>query len=321
MSTAIVIGRNEGDRLITCLQSLKSEGVEIVYVDSQSLDNSVLHAREAGALVVELTNEQPVNAARARQAGFNALQAMDNLPEFIQFLDGDCTVVPGWFCAGEAALREDPNLGLVTGWRVELHPERSVYNALCEFEWHRPAGEISVCGGDMMVRSSIFAQVGGFDSDLIACEDFDFCLRLGKAGAKLKRLPVNMTMHDANMTQFGQWWRRSVRAGHGNADVGARHPIAFRRELTRAWVYGGLLPLVFIMGLGGASWLSLSVVAAYSVNYFRTLFGLMVNGLTIRQAPLHTALILLSKFPNLLGMLLFYVKRARGKKMQIIEYK
>ena len=41
----VVIGRNEGERLVRCLDSLKSAGAaEIVYVDSGSTDGSVMEA-------------------------------------------------------------------------------------------------------------------------------------------------------------------------------------------------------------------------------------------------------------------------------------
>ena len=48
--------------------------------------------------------------------------------------------------AGTDALAADPTLGLVTGWRSEIHPGASVYNQMCQVEWRRPAGPISACG-------------------------------------------------------------------------------------------------------------------------------------------------------------------------------
>ena len=49
----VVIGRNEGDRLIRCcLQSVKT--LDIVYVDSGSTDRSVEAAADIGACVVSM---------------------------------------------------------------------------------------------------------------------------------------------------------------------------------------------------------------------------------------------------------------------------
>ncbi|TCL00739.1 GT2 family glycosyltransferase [Shimia isoporae] len=321
MTTAIVIGRNEGARLVACLASLREQGAEIVYVDSGSWDTSVSEARKAGALVVELERDKPFTAARARQAGFDALARTGDLPEFVMFVDGDCKVVDGWIDAGEAALRDNPDLGLVTGWRAELYPERSVYNAMCEFEWRRPAGEIAACGGDMMVRSDAFLQAGGFDPTVIAAEDDEFCVRLSKAGWSLRRIPVEMTRHDAAMLRFSQWWQRAVRTGHGFAQVGWMHPPYFRREQLRAVIYGLLLPLLLLIGLSGSAVLFLVVVALFGMNYIRTTKGLISDGLPGWEARRHARLLTLSKLPNMIGMIMFHWRRLRGRAMHIIEYK
>ncbi|MBO9474045.1 glycosyltransferase family 2 protein [Shimia sp. R10_1] len=320
-TTAIVIGRNEGARLVACLTSLTTQGVEIVYVDSGSTDASVAEARAAGALVVELDDSLPFTAARARQAGFDALAETEDLPEFVQFVDGDCMVAPGWISAGEAALKADDTLGLVTGWRAELYPERSVYNALCDFEWHRPAGEITVCGGDMLVRSAAFEQAGGFDPTVIAGEDEEFCLRLGKAGWKLRRLPEEMTRHDAAMLTFSQWWQRAVRGGHAYAQVGWMHPPYALREQARALVYGALMPMMAVWGLAANRWAFVLVLALYTASYIRTKNGLVSAGLPYWEAWRHSRLITLSKIPNTLGIFMFHWRRLMKRNMRIIEYK
>lgn len=320
-TTAIVIGRNEGKRLISCLASLAQQNVEIVYVDSGSWDNSIAEARQVGALVVELDNALPFTAARARQAGFDALRETGDLPEFIQFVDGDCSVLPDWIVAGQAALSADPSLGLVTGWRAELYPERSLYNALCDFEWHRPAGEITACGGDMMVRSAAFEAAGGFDATVIAAEDDEFCVRLSKAGWALRRLPQEMCRHDAAMMHFGQWWQRALRTGHGFAQVGWMHPPYFAREQMRALIYGLGLPILALTGLFHSLLLCLAVVAIYGVSYLRTTKGLIHEGLPSWEARRHARLLTLSKLPNLIGMGLFHWRRLMGRAMRIIEYK
>ncbi|WP_297770783.1 glycosyltransferase [uncultured Roseovarius sp.] len=318
MSLAVVlIGRNEGARLVASLASLA--GRRVVYVDSGSTDGSVAAAREAGAEVVTLDPATPFTAARARHEGFEALG--ETPPDIVQFIDGDCLVVPGWIEAGLAALEEDPRLGLVTGWRAEIAPEASVYNALCDHEWHRPAGEITACGGDMMVRSAAYIEAGGFDAQVIAAEDDEFCQRLRKAGWGLRRLPLPMTRHDAAMTRFGQWWRRAVRSGHGFAQVGDLHPAYFARERARGWVYGLGLPVLALAGL--VLWwpLLVLVLAAYLLSYLKTVQGLRGEGMATGTALHHGVFLTLSKFPNLIGMLTYALRKRRGAAMRIIEYK
>ena len=323
---AVAIGRNEGDRLKACLNSLVPLCERVVYVDSGSSDDSVAFARSLGVIVVELDTATPFTAARARNAGFQALLAGDGLAgddldggglDLVQFVDGDCKVQPGWLEAGAAALAANPDLGLVTGWRSEIHPLASVYNQMCQVEWRRPAGPITACGGDMMVRIKGFRQTGGFDPTVIAAEDDEFCLRLAQAGWKLERLPVEMTLHDAAMTRFGQWWRRALRAGHGFAQLGRMHPPHFLRERMRVWAYGLVLPLLFVLGLLTSGWISLAVLALYALSWWKTWRGLSGQPMAAKQA----ALLTLAKIPNLLGMLTYHQRRRKGEDMRIIEYK
>jgi len=325
---AVAIGRNEGERLKRCLTSLIGQVGRVIYVDSGSTDDSVAFARSLGVEVVELDMSVPFTAARARNAGFAALRD-GPLPDYVQFVDGDCAVVAGWIDIALAHLEAHPSLGLVTGWRSEIAPEASLYNAMCDVEWHRPAGPITACGGDMLVRRTAFESVDGLNPTLIAGEDEEFCLRLAKAGWGLERLPEPMTRHDAAMTRFSQWWQRAVRAGHAFAQIGRMNPQHFRPERRRIMIYGVVLPLVALAGiilaltgtvLAGLL-LTLAVVTAYELSWLRTVQGLMREGLPALQAMRHALLLTISKFPNLIGALTYHKRRLQGRDMHLIEYK
>ncbi|SMY06881.1 glycosyltransferase family 2 protein [Flavimaricola marinus] len=318
---AVAIGRNEGERLRHCLTSLIQQVDRVVYVDSGSRDGSVALARSLGVEVVELDTSQAFTAARGRNAGVEALRA-DGLPDHIQFVDGDCLLVQGWIAAGQAELNRDPTLGLVTGWRSEIHRDASVYNQMCDIEWHRPAGEIRSCGGDMLVRSTAFDKVDGFNPALICSEDEDFCLRVRAAGFTARRLPLDMTRHDANLTRFGQWWQRNVRSGHGFAEVGGMHGTHFVAERRRVWLYGAVLPLLILLALLAALPLvALILLAIYGLSWWRTARGLKAQGQPGKEAAQHAAFYTLAKLPNLQGMLFYFWRRARGQTATLIEYK
>ena len=81
----VAIGRNEGKRLIGCIESLKFVTGNIVYVDSGSTDGSVAAAEQSGAVVVALDLTQPFTAARARNEGFAAIKALNPNIRFVQF--------------------------------------------------------------------------------------------------------------------------------------------------------------------------------------------------------------------------------------------
>lgn len=318
---AVIIGRNEGDRLVQCLKSIAGAGVHIVYVDSGSTDGSVAEAQKVGAQIVELDLSRPFTAARARDTGYKALKDSGVEFDFVQFVDGDCRLVDGWIDAARNALMESPDLGIVTGWRSEINRDDSIYNALCDFEWRRPAGDILTCGGDMMVRREAFEDAGGFNDTVIAAEDDEFCVRVRKAGWKIRRIPVEMTKHDAAMTTFGQWWKRAVRSGHGFAQVGHLHPEYFKTERRRVWLFGAILPLIALIGAFISIWIPVGILGLYGVSYLRTVRGLQRQGLPINEALHHSIYLSLSKFPNVLGMLTFWLRHFQEGDMEIIEYK
>jgi GT2 family glycosyltransferase len=317
---AVAIGRNEGERLRRCLTSLMTEVDRVVYVDSGSTDDSVAFARSLGVVVVMLDTKTPFTAARARNAGFDALRE-GGLPELVQFIDGDCVIAPGWIAAGARFLQDRPDVALVTGWRTEIDPEASIFNAMAEVEWHRPPGEIAACGGDMLVRSDRFAAVSGFNPRLVCSEDEDFVIRIRKAGGLAWRIPVVMTHHDLAMTRFSQWWKRTVRTGHGFAEVGRMHPPHFAAELQRVWIYGGVLPVLALIGLFTSVWLVVAVVAVNLVSWLRTARGLARDGLAGPMALHQAAYLTLSKLPNMVGLITYHIRRLRGSAMELIEYK
>ncbi|MFT7136665.1 MAG: GT2 family glycosyltransferase, partial [Akkermansiaceae bacterium] len=188
-------------------------------------------------------------------------------------------------------------------------------------EWHRPAGDIEACGGDMMVRTRAFGDVGGFNPHVIAAEDDEFCTRVRKANWRVHRLPQRMTLHDADMMRFGQWWQRAVRTGHGFAQVGALHPRYFLRARQRVWFYGAVLPLAVLLSLLLSPGLLVLVPGLYLLSYVRTVRGLLAADLAPRKALHQSVFLSLSKFPNLIGMLTYYWRVLRGGDMAIIEYK
>ncbi|SHJ02999.1 glycosyltransferase [Wenxinia saemankumensis] len=312
---AIVIGRNEEDRLLACLRSLQGRVDRLIYADSGSTDGSLAAAAALGVETVALS--PPHTAARGRNAGAAALGDWDG---HLLFVDGDCTVDPGWPGAARAALDADPGLGLVTGWRRERYPERSIFNRMAEVEWHRPAGEIRTCGGDMAVRAAAFRQIGGFDAGLIAAEDDDFCLRLGKAGWRLQRLPVAMTEHDMDMTNIRQWWRRAVRSGHGFAQVGEMHPPHCRRDRLRVIGYCALAAFG-VLASAITPWAGGAVLAILAISLVRTARGLRrAHDMDMAEALHQAAWLLATKLPNLVGIAMWHLRR-RERPPEIIEYK
>jgi GT2 family glycosyltransferase len=313
---AVAIGRNEGARLRRCLASLQGRAARIVYVDSGSTDNSPEVAAAAGAQIVALDLARPFTAARARNEGFERLMGLGT-PQYVQFIDGDCELQPGWLEAAVAFLDSRPDVAAVCGRRRERHPEQSVYNRLIDREWDTPVGEAAACGGDVLIRAEAFRAAGGFDPRLIAGEEPELCVRLRTAGWRIWRLDAEMTLHDAAITRFGQWWRRARRAGHAYAEGAAMHGAAPERhrvaQTRRALIWGLALPVAVLVLAPLAPPLALLLALAWPVQVAR---------LTRRSGDLSEALFLtLGKIPEAIGVLDYHLGRLSGRRRGLIEYK
>lgn len=315
---AVLIGRNEGARLVAALASIPEGVAPVVYVDSGSTDGSVAAAEAAGARVVRLDMTRPFTAARARNEGFAALASLpgDAAPDYVQFIDGDCTLAPGWIATARAFLEANPRAAVACGRRRERFPEASVYNRLCDAEWDTPVGRAKACGGDALMRAEAFRAVGGFDPALIAGEEPELCVRLRAAGWEIWRLDAEMTLHDAAMHRFGQWWKRARRAGHAFAEGAALHGAPperhFVRETRSALAWGLGLPAAALLGAVFVTPWALLLLLAWPLQILR-----LAPRLGFTRAAFLTA----GKLPEAIGAAEYWWGRLRGSRRGLIEYK
>jgi len=318
----VAIGRNEGLRLGQCLMSVAQFAGTVVYVDSGSTDGSVELAHNLGAAVVALNLDTPFTAGRARNAGFRHLRQLSPQLRHVQFVDGDCQIAADWLDKAASFLDENPGIAAVCGRRRERHPGDSIYNRLCDIEWDTPVGETRACGGDAMMRVDAFDSVHGFSPELIAGEEPELCVRLRAAGWRIWRLDEEMTLHDAAMHHFGQWWRRTLRGGYAFAQGASLHGAApekhWVRESRSAWFWGMGIPLITLLAvavLGTRGW---SLLLIYPLQFARLALR---EGLSARSHWWRGGFLLLGKFPEMFGQLKFMMHRRAGSQPPLIEYK
>lgn len=322
----IAIGRNEGQRLRQCLLSALEKVDCIVYVDSGSTDGSVEMARSLGVEVIELDLSIPFTAARARNGGFQHLRQTHPEIEFVQFVDGDCEVVEGWLEKALQELLTQPDVGVVCGRRRERFPESTVYNQLCDIEWNTPVGEAEACGGDSMMRVEAFEQVGGFNDSIIAGEEPELCVRLRQQGWKILRLDAEMTLHDAQMTRWNQWWKRMLRAGHAYAEGAWLHGQSPQRhwvkESKSIWLWGLFIPLLALVLAFPTHELSLLLLLGYPYLTYRIYrYYTQQRNYSNRDSALYALSCVLGKFPQLQGQMQFHFNRLLGRRRTLVEYK
>jgi glycosyltransferase involved in cell wall biosynthesis len=314
----VAIGRNEGERLRRCFRSIPRAVTGVVYVDSGSSDGSAEHARSVGHEVVALDMTRPFTAARARNAGFSRLNERFPGLEYVQFVDGDCSLADGWL--------ERESVAAVWGRRRELHPERSIYNRVCDVEWgQEPPGETQVFGGDVLVRVSAVREAGGYDPRIIAGEDPEFAYRLHKRGYRILRLDADMTWHDAAITRFGQWWIRTKRSGYAYAQVsalhGSNHDRFWVKDTRRALFWGAVLPALVPTLAVPTLGLSSLLLSIYPLRAARIAKAAQKRGLEPNQALPWALHCVGASFPQAFGILAYHLERWRGKDPTIIEYK
>ncbi len=324
----VVIGRNEGQRLARCLESVAAlRGVsgqkQIIYVDSASTDESPAIAGAFDAEVIVLSAEN-CTAARGRNAGWSSARA-----PLVLFLDGDTVLHEDFPQLALDALAHDSTVAAVWGHRRELHPETSLYNRVLDLDWIYAPGDTDYCGGDVLMRKCALEQVDGFDSTLIAGEEPELCRRLRSCGYRVRHIDSPMTGHDLNITRFSQYWRRALRAGHAYAEISRRFRATsdpmWRRESREHLLRGGFWIASFI-----------ACVAFFGFSLIPLILWIgLFAGLSIRsgwkarwKAPGQPMLLVLygmhsqlQQIPIFIGQLQFDLNRRAGRERRLIEYK
>jgi glycosyltransferase involved in cell wall biosynthesis len=323
----VVIGRNEGQGLARCLESIQQvRGVtirEVIYVDSDSTDGSPELASRYGATVIKVHPERPT-AAIGRNAGWRRAAS-----ELILFLDGDTVLHPDFPLAACYALSLDASIAVVSGHRREIHPEQSVYNRVSDLDWVSPTGFSEFCGGDALMRHKALLETGGFDEGLIAGEEPELCRRMRARGYRILHIDHPMTGHDLQILHWSQYWKRATRTGHAYAEVSER----FRDSDDPLWtserngnlIRGGFWIVSFAAAIAAGFWygpvsitlwlallLLLSLRSAWKARWkTRNTFTLLVYGI-------HSQL---QQFPICVGQLKYELDKIRRKRSRLIEYK
>jgi cellulose synthase/poly-beta-1,6-N-acetylglucosamine synthase-like glycosyltransferase len=323
----VVIGRNEGERLCTCLISVLAMGyprdlLDIVYVDSASTDASVALAKSLGVHTIVL--DGPTTAARARNAGWTRTFA-----PFVLFLDGDTLLHPD-FVRTNLSRFDDPSIAAVWGDRREMRSDASIYNALFDLDWNTSPGFSLYFGGDALVRREALEAVDGYNERLIAGEEPEMCRRMRERDYRILHVAKPMTRHDLAMHRFAQYWRRSMRTGHAYAEISSLYahtddPLwtaESRRNIARGLFWLTVPAGCAALSLIRRSWLPIGVFAAGAIAVgARTAMRAASKTRSPRLLLAYTLHSHLQQVPILFGQLRFCRQRRKGRRSGIMEYK
>lgn len=328
--SVVVIGRNEGQRLARCLESIRlvrgfdGESIEIIYVDSASIDGSPELAASYGAEVIVVHAER-TTAALGRNAGWRRAKA-----EFILFLDGDTVLHADFVKAALEPMQQDSSIVAVWGHRRETHPETSIYNRILDLDWVYAPGIAEFCGGDVLMRRRALEEVGGYDSELIAGEEPEMCRRMRAGGYRILHIDHPMTGHDLQMTRWSQYWKRATRAGHAFAEVSRRFrdsdDMFWHAECKRNLVRGIFWMASFVIAVAVSAFRStflpvvlwLGVLLALSLRSAWKARWKSTDPVTLLLYGLHSHL---QQVPICIGQLRYALDQRRGQRRALIEYK
>ena len=136
------------------------------------------------------------------------------------------------------------------------------------------------------------------------------------AGGQIWRIDAEMTLHDAAMTRFGQWWTRARRAGHAFAEGAALHGASPERhwvaETRRALFWGAGLPAA-ALATAAIHPAGLALLLAYPAQFLR---------LAAREGSAPALFSILGKFAETTGIAEYWLRRLTGRNpVTLIEYK
>jgi glycosyltransferase involved in cell wall biosynthesis len=218
---------NSADTIEASLRSVIAQtypAIEIIVVDDGSRDETVARVRAMSCtrplrVVAEGRNQ---GAPRARNRGAQLASG-----QFLAFLDSDDTWSPDKLAQQVKALLAAPEAVLCyTQIRHHDHLGREIYTS----EYKRTgalAADLltrNVVGStsSVMIRKQAFFQVGGFDPDFAACQDWDLWVRLADVGVfTCCAAPLTQLMHHRGtrisnngrrrLKGYLQFYRRHVR--------------------------------------------------------------------------------------------------------------
>lgn len=193
----IVIGRNESWRLSQCLESIqdlvvfnKIKNYEVIYVDSNSNDDSIKRAKTFPSLkVYSITGKY--NAAIARNIGFE-----QSTGDILFFIDGDMKIRSD-FWKSVIELQLSTKEVYLTGQVIDIIYDKK-WNKVGEslhYKKNTNPLKVNATGGVFVISRYLWNLAGGMKTKYKRSQDLDLSLRLSKKGYRITRYPNIICEH------------------------------------------------------------------------------------------------------------------------------
>jgi len=255
--TVVIPARNAGLGILPCVESVRSQGAEVIVVDDGSEDNTADAAERAGAKVLR---QDPKGPAAARNLGARHAKG-----DILLFTDADCLPGPLWVEEMVKPFRDSAVVGVKGAYRTEqtgwvprlVQVEFEDRYRLLRKSLYIDMVDTHAAG----FRRDVFLRYGGFDETFGAAsnEDTEFSYRLAERGERLVFAPEAVVSHrhpeslaDYAKKKFGRgYWRMKAYAKHpGRAAKDSYTPQGLKAQILLVPVMG-LFAGLFALGPRG----------------------------------------------------------------------
>lgn len=230
----IIVTWNTADTTIKCIQSIKKNlsgfNYEIIVVDNASTDNTLNLIKTEKHLKI-VKNRTNLGYGKGNNSGAKIASG-----EYLFFLNSDMELVDNKLVDMYNYLNKNPDIGIIAPkfLNIDLSPQGSVWppqtllNAFKEF-WlgqntyskyvpssNKAIEVFSLSGGAIMMKLSLFKQIGGWDKRyFMYFEDLELCRQTRKLGFKIFYYPECRVLHrhgvsGKTLTDASNQWRRLI---------------------------------------------------------------------------------------------------------------
>jgi len=208
MWSVIIIGLNQSKSLGNCIESVQKacgklgSKYEIIYIDSDSDDNSLEIALSYKDVKVYLIKPVRRTAGAGRNAGANVSQG-----ENLCFIDADIEMDENFLLTAEKALKEHPEADMVCGQLEERLKNR--YTEYFAAWTKRKIGWLDApVGGGGVIRKKSFEKLRGYDTNLIRGQETELGFRMNNLNMKILGINELFGVHDSGVDTLKKFIRR-----------------------------------------------------------------------------------------------------------------
>jgi len=322
MISFIVIGRNEGEKIVKCLVSIfetiiqnEIKDYEIIYVDSNSNDNSIELVRRFNQVrIFKIINVY--NAAIARNIGFK-----ESKGDILFFIDGDMELISGFL---KHVLNHDFTLkyDFVSGQFINVLYD-SKGNYLGEHIYNEKYASkdryFATTGGIFLIKRELWELVDGMNNKYKRSQDIDFALRLAKKGIFLLRKKEVIAKHyTIDYIDKVRMWKMLFSGAHFYAKGLLYREHIFNKHIYQRIIRHDSTAVIFVVAT--ILTLCFSNISFYSLYIIAVICRILLQKKnSFLRATIKIPYYIVSDIITTLSFLFFYPKQIDEKKVRYVN--